>query len=155
MVKTTPETILLIGEPNRREYDAAGTITPGDLLELNSSGDVIRHNSAAARIGPRYVAVENDIAGDDITHDYASGEVVQVHSARPGEVLLMRLSNGESVVIGDFLASDGAGRLDRVTSNSSALDAEVTSIFAVALEAKDMSDSSGADPTPLFRVEVI
>lgn len=154
MAKANPETILLIGEPNRREYDAASAITPGDLVELNSSGAVLRHNSAGARIGPRYVAVENDIAGDDITHDYATGEVVQVHSARPGEVLLMRLGAGSSVAIGDFLQSNGAGRLASVDADSSAFDAEATSIFAVALEARDM-DSSGIDSTALFRVEVI
>jgi len=155
MAKATPETILLMGEPNRKERDAAAAITPGDLVELTSSDTVQRHSTAGGRVGIRWFAVENDIAGDDITHDYAADEVVQIHSARPGDEILARLADGQNVSIGDFLSSNGAGRLQLVSPDSSAFDAEETSIVAVALEAKDMSDSSAADPTERFRVEIV
>lgn len=155
MAKAAPETILLIGEPNRRERDAAAAITPGNLIELTSSDTVQNHSTAGGRVGPRYVCVENDIAGDDIDDAYAAGEVVQFHSARPGDVLLMRLNDGENVVIGDFLQSAGNGLLRRTDGDSSAFDAEATSIIAVALEAKDMSDSSAADPSDRLRVEIV
>ncbi len=155
MAKATPETILLKGEPNRKERDAAAAITPGDLVEITSSDTVQVHSVAGGRVGLRWFAVENDIAGDDITHAYATGEVVQVHAAKPGDEVLARLADGENVAIGDFLSSNGAGRLQRVTLDSSAFDAVDTSIVAVALEAKDMSDSSGADPTERFVAEVV
>lgn len=156
MVKSAPDTILLIGEPNRREYDANAAISPGDLVELRSDGDVQVHSTASGRIGPRYFAVENDIAGDGIADDYAAGEVVQIHSARSGDVVLATLNDGEAVVIGDFVASAGNGNLKAVDSDSSAFDAEATSIVGVALEAKDMSDSAGADPSSArFRIEVV
>ena len=77
MVKSAPETILLKGEPNRKERDAGGVIIPGHLLRLDPDGDVTVHGTAEGVIGVRYFAVENDIAGDDIDDAYADQEVCQ------------------------------------------------------------------------------
>lgn len=150
MAKSKPDTILLIGEPNRRQREAVGTIKPGNLIELTSGNTVQNHSTAAGRHA-RLVAVENDIAGDDLTHDYASGEVVQYNAFRPGDEALLNLADGENASIGDFLVSDGNGRV-QVDSGSSTTDLEGSQV-AQALEAVDLSDSSAADPS--FRIKAM
>lgn len=150
MAKSKPTTILLIGEPNRRQREADGTIKPGNLLQLDADNKVVNHSTAQGRHA-RMVAVENDIAGDDYQHDYAAGEVVQINIFRPGDEALLNLADGENVSIGDYLVSDGAGRVQKADSNSAG---ELEgSLVAVALEAINLSDSSAADPS--FRLKAM
>lgn len=120
MVKSLPETILLKADPNRLQFEAGGTITPGDLLNLNSSAAVIRH-ATAGRAHARMVAVENDIGGDEITDDYASGEIVQVNACRPGDTVFMRLDTAQTITIGEFLESSGDGSLRAFVADSNAI----------------------------------
>jgi len=150
MAKTKPTTILLIGEPNRRQREADETIKPGNLLQLDADGKVTNHATAQGRHA-RMVAVESDITGDDLTHDYTSGEVVQVNVFRPGDEALLNLADGENVSIGDYLVSDGAGRVQQADSNSAG---ELEgSLVGIALEAINLTDSSAADPS--FRIKTM
>ena len=150
MAKTKPTTILLIGEPNRRQREADATIKPGDLLQLDADDKVVRHATAQGRHA-RMVAVEQDFTGDGIEHDYEAGEVAQFNVFRPGDEALLNLADGENVVIGDYLVSDGAGRVQKADSNSAG---ELEgSLVAVALEAINLTDSSAADPS--FRIKTM
>lgn len=152
MAKAAPETILLTGEVNRFEFPAGGTVTPGDLVDIDSSGDVIVHATAEGRC-TRIFAVENDIGGDDITHDYLITELVQVQVCRQGDQVLATLANGENAVIGSWLVSAGDGTLQVALADSTI---ELSgSIVGRALEAKDMSGSTGVDPDPRFKVLVM
>lgn len=152
MAKSKPDTILLKGEPNRFEREANATIKPGDMLELTTGDKVQRHSTAQGR-HPRWFAIENEIAGDDLTHDYASGEQVLIHSARPGDNLLLNLADGENVSIGDYLVSDGAGRVQKADTNSAG---ELEgSLVGFALEAIDLSGSSAADPSFRLRAQIL
>ena len=153
MAKTNPRTILLKGEVNRRQSDAAATITPGDLLELTSSGTVQRHSDARGFAGLRYFAVENDIVGDGIDDNYAATEAVQYQAARPGEEILASIADGEVIAIGDMLISNGSGKL--IKSDEESAGTHTQSIVAVALAALDLSDSTGADPVARLRVQVV
>lgn len=131
------------------EYVAAGAITPGMLIELGSAGTVVAHNSAGAIAFPMF-ALEDELQGNDIDDAYASGDRVQCWIPQRGDQVYALLANGEDVSIGDFLVSDGAGRLKALSSET----ADET-VVAVALEAVDMSDSSAADPTGRIIVRTV
>lgn len=153
--KTAPRKIFLIGQPNQMEREAGGAITPGMLVEIDSSDNFIVHNTAGG-ICSKMVAVESAITGDDIDHPYATGEVTLVNACRTGDEVLLRASNGEAIVIGSFLESDGAGAVQVATEDSAGATEYSASVVAVAVEAKDMSDSSAADPTVvLFRARIV
>jgi hypothetical protein len=59
------------------------------------------------------VAVEQDFLGGEIDDDYAADDRVQYVVARPGDVLYMLLSDGQTTAIGSALVSTGttAGEL--------------------------------------------
>lgn len=123
MVKALPETILLKADPNRFQFEAAGTITPGDLLDINSSSRMLRH-ATAGLAHSRMVAVENDIGGDEITDDYLVNEIVQFNACRPGDLVFMRLDTGQTIAVGDFLESSGDGSLRLFVVDSEAITPE-------------------------------
>ena len=133
----------------REEFAAGGVITPGQLLEINSSDAVIRHNSAGAN---QYalIALQDFPQGKDIDDNYASGEQVQAIWARSGMIVNMLLKEGETVVKGGFVESDGAGDVQAHTADTADSDDAITvfsnQIVGVAREAVDLSDSSVADP---------
>lgn len=149
MAKSASEKILLQGEPRRYEREAAGTIIPGALLVLGSGNTVTVHTTVRGH-HIKWFAVENDIAGDDFDHAYVSGEKVQIHSARPGDVINCQLGNGETAVIGSILTASGtAGELSVEVDSAAIIEG---SIVGIALNAVDMSDSDAADPDGRIQV---
>jgi hypothetical protein len=135
MAKTNPETILLRGEPNRREFEADGAITPGHLIQLDTDGKITVHGSSGGRHA-RLFAVENDVGGDGIDHAYAATEVVQVHAAQPGDEVYAWLADGQDIAVGAQLQSGGSGNLIAVASTNQAV--------GIALEALDLSASANS-----------
>ena len=113
---TAPKTVLLKGQPAAYEAEAAGAITPGMLLLLNSSGKVIAHNGAAAVNVPALFARELEFAGGSLEEDYASGDLVPYWHCRPGDMVYALLEMGANVAVGALLESNGAGALQAVTA---------------------------------------
>lgn len=142
MAASTPSVILLKGEPTRFEREAAGTITPGRMLVLGSGDTVLVHATAEGN-SSNWWAVENDIAGDDLDHDYLSGEKVQIHAGRPGDEIFAFINSGENIAIGDFLESAADGSLKKVVADS-ALELSKSAV-AMALAANDLSASAAVD----------
>ena len=134
------KTIVLIGHGIRSEAVAAAAITPGHLVELASTGKVQVHGTANG-IGEKAFAVEDDLQGKTIEDAYSADDIVQYNVMKPGEVVNAILANGQNASIGDKLLSAGDGTLQAVTS-----DATEDAFVCVALEALDLSGSSGADP---------
>jgi len=137
------------------EYDAVAAITPGMLLELTSAGEVQAHSSAGQNAFP-YVALEDELQGNGIDDDYAADDKVKVWIPGRGDIAYMILADGENVGIGDFLESNGAGYLQKHSedvesweSGSIQIARTITTytrqIVAQALEAKDLSGSSGEE----------
>lgn len=134
------------------EKTAAAVITPGMLVELTSVGKVQAHSNAEQDAFPRF-ALEDELQGNGINDAYASGDVVQVWIPTRGDIVYGILADGQNVVIGDFLESNGAGLLQKhvadVESFESAEAGSITvypnSIVGQALEAVDISDSSGGE----------
>lgn len=116
------------------EYEAAEAITPGMLIELNSDGKVQKHSSGEGTI-LTMLAIEDELQGKGIEDDYEGDDPVQCWVPTPGDEAYAILADGNDVSIGDFLASDGDGTLQKSTTNP----------VAVALEAKDTSGSSGEE----------
>jgi hypothetical protein len=100
-------------------------------------------------------ALEDELQGRTIDTAYAADDPVQCWIATPGEEVLAWLANGEDASIGDILVADGTGKLKVYTPAASA--AVVTEEYpvAIALEAVDMSGSSGVDPTGRIKVRIL
>lgn len=137
----------------RDEAIANAAILPGMLLERMSTGKFKAHATAGGT-AERLVAVEDVLQGNGITDTYAAADRVQANIQRRGNMVYMRLANGQSVAIGDFLVSNGDGYLKKHTVDSSGVVVEEDKI-AVALEAVDMSGSSGVDPDGFIKVRIL
>ena len=131
----------------------AVAITPGMLLELTSAELVQAHSTEGGPVLPMF-ALEDELQGKGITDDYAVSAKIQVWTAVRGEEVYALLADGEDVAVGDFLISDGTGKLKAATADSSAVVVEEFPI-AIALEAVDMGGSSGADPSGRIKVVIL
>lgn len=133
---TAARTIILKGDPIRKERAAGGTITPGDLIELMSTGAMRRHSTAAGNAQSSF-ALEDDLQGNEIGDDYSSGQRVQMAVFHTGMEVNARLKASENVAIGDLLESAGDGTLRKM-----ALDSTSTYFYnqlvAIALEASNV-----------------
>lgn len=132
----------------REEAVAAGTVTPGMLVERTSADKFQAHSSAGGMHNATF-AVEDDIQGDGIDTNYAtSGDNtrVQANIFRRGDLVYALLADGENAAIGDKLVSNGNGYLKEATPDSSGVAVE-EHLVAFAREALDMSGSSAVDPS--------
>jgi hypothetical protein len=143
----------------RAEALASGSITPGMLIEQTSATTktVKAHATAGGNVEHMF-AIEDGLQGGSISDDYEDGERVSYMHCGPGDIVNALLNNGESVSIGDKLESAGNGRLQAHTPNVDSSAASFTeythNIVGTALDAVDMSDSSGADPSGRIRVRI-
>lgn len=120
------------------EYKAAGTIYPGMLLAFSGANTVRAHNDdAPAQACLPMFALEDALQGKGIDDPYSTGDQVNVWIPTRGDEVYAILEDGANVTVGTFLESNGAGMLRAFTSGNGAI--------AVALEALDLSDSSGAE----------
>jgi len=136
------------------EYDAGAAITPGMLLTLAADGDVDLNSDAGAPC-EKLFALEDELQGRTIDTDYDAADPVQCWSTVPGEEVLAWLANGEDVSIGDRLVSNGDGQLKAYTEAASAAVVVEEYVIGIALEAVDMSGSSGVDPTGRIKVRIV
>ncbi len=141
-------TIQLKGDFINKERAAGGVISPGQLVELDSSDEYIRHNTAAV-VHSSSIAVEDSLQGSTVTDDYAAGDRVQVNVQRKGNEVMALLSPdlaGTPVVIGDFLESNGDGDLRLLSGSDS-------QPVGVALEAVDLTASG--DVSTFIKIEIV
>ena len=129
----------------------AAAITPGMLVEQFYSGTSFRvraHSNAAQNALPMF-ALEDELQGKGINDNYPVSAKIQVWIPNRGDQVYAILADGESVVIGDFLESNGAGLLQKHVEDidSSAMENTIYSnvIVAQALETINISTSSGLE----------
>lgn len=116
MAKTNPQTILLRGRGIREEAPAGGTITPGHLVMLNSSAQLVVHGTAAGAAGACF-AVENDLVGKTIDDNYVSGDFVQAEWVPPGSrIYALVAAAATAITAGDLLESAGNGTVRKFGS---------------------------------------
>ena len=124
----------------------SGAATPGHLLEFFSTAGSVRvHSTAGGNALPMF-ALESDLEGEEITHALTSGEEIQAWIAKRGDEVNALIKNGENIAVGDLLESAGDGTLEKFEADSAGAE-HVEHIVGQAMEAVDMSDSSGADPS--------
>ncbi len=126
--------------PIQEEGLAAATITPGELLEIDSNGNLIPHDDEDEAVQGKLVALETihaDAQGtEQIDATYGSGDLVYYTIGQSGDVFYMWLEGSENVGEGDFLASGGSGNLHEITPGT---DTEVGAVVAVAAEDLDLT----------------
>lgn len=122
---------------------ASAAITPGMLIELISTNKVRAHATSDGAAAPKQFACEDELQGNTIDTAYSADNPVQVWTPQPGDEVYAILVDGENVAIGDKLVSNGDGNLKKREGASSG---EIPhSIIGTALEAVDLSDSSGGE----------
>lgn len=144
MAKTQPTRIQLKGEGTHEEGRAAAAIRPGDLVQINTAGQVRKHATAGGPAEPAF-ALEDALQGRGIDDDYATGELVSYAIQRSGDVVLAWLSGGENAAVGAYLSANGDGAL-KVAGGTDVR-------IGVALEAVNASDSNDVDER--IRVRII
>lgn len=148
------KTIAIVGTPNVQEFVANAAITPGHLCEIMSTNKA-RVHATAGGTAERLFALEDDNLGGEIGTAYTSDNVARFGYFRAGDQVFAILYDGETAVIGSKLESQGDGTLRVVDVDSAFSDIGINSIVGVALEAVDMSDSAGADPSPRIRIVIL
>ncbi len=119
------------------EITAAGTITPGMLVEIDNTGKVKAHSGEGKAVLPMF-ALEDELQGKAISDDYGAGDKVQVWIPYRGDQVYALLATGQEVTPGTWLVSDGNGYLQEYSEDS---DTEYPQIIVgVALETVDTSD---------------
>ena len=143
--------IQLKGEFQRKELAAAAGISPGHLVERDSSGEFAVHSTASGPHGSCF-AVENELEGSNPDVDYTADERVQVNYQVKGNEVMAILAAVQNVAIGAFLESAGDGTLQALTAHASGSGTDRQPV-GVALEAVDLS-GSGAVDTPI-KIEIV
>ena len=136
------------------EFTANAAITPGMLVEEMSTGKVRVHANAGQTVLPMF-ALEDELQGNGIATAYAADDQVQVWIPGRGDVVYALLSDGEIAVIGSLLESNGDGYLQVYAADSAGAVEYPNSIVGIAIEALDLSGSSGEESTYRIQVRII
>lgn len=142
-----PKTIQLKGDFVRKEAEASEVITPGHLVEFGGANELRKHSSSGGTARKAF-ALENDLVGNGVDDDYASGETVQYGVFPAGSEIFAFLDGGENVAKGATLVSSGDGSL-----RAEATEPEQDVIVAFALEAVDNSATSAGGVQLRIKVE--
>lgn len=147
----------------QEEYTAtAVAIKPGYLLEMASATTVQAHSTAEGNALPMF-ALEDELQGKAITADYAVSSKIQCWIPRRGDIVYAYLADGQTVAVGDFLESNGAGALQKHVSETEswesadpgAITVPPNPIVGQAIEAVDLSGSANLSALGRIQVRVI
>ena len=122
----------------------AVAVIPGMLLELESTGKVQAHSTAGGNVLPMF-AKEDAMQGKAITDAYVASDRVQVWIAQRGDQAYAILADDNSIAIGDYLESNGAGFLQKHSADSAGVVEYPLAVVAQALEAVDLTGDSSAE----------
>ena len=107
-------TIILKGDPIRKELKVGGAITRGHLCSRNSARNVVVHPTAGGNASAIF-AIEDSLQGNEIDDAYALNDRVHLAYFSSGMEVVGILTTSQTVVIGDLLESVGNGRLRKHT----------------------------------------
>lgn len=135
-------TILLKGEGCCVKEDVANAaITPGQLVEFNSSnGKLQRHSTANGNAVVRF-AKEDVANGRGIDVDYSVANKVQYFLPERGDEVYALLTTSQTIKKGDFLVSAGNGNLRKFAISSGEPPDFIHRIVATAMEDKSTTGS--------------
>ncbi len=125
---TSKNVIHLLGQPVTTEFGkAAEAITPGMLTR---GVETLNKHNAADTVDVVAIALEREEMGRGIDDAYVIGDVVKIGAYKPGSRFLGILANGQTVVQGDFLSSNGDGMLKIALSAAVAIGRSLETIAA-------------------------
>jgi hypothetical protein len=153
MGQTSRRRIDLLSNVLYKERIGSEALTPGYCVTINTSGQLALHDQDGGP-GPVRLVLPNDLEGDGVTDAYDVSDTVKFATFAPGDEVLVRVKDGENIAIGDYLTHDGNGKFREVVTDSSGQVVEDTVVLQ-ALEACDMSSSSGVDDDGYCVCEVI
>lgn len=146
-------TIILKGDPIRKEAVADEALTPGFLVRFDSDGELEKHGTSGGNAQPMFV-VEEDFVGDDIADDYAIGDQVQYVVARPGDEIYAWATTSQTIKKGDPLESAGDGTLKKHTAQAVAESGSASyTIYADAIVAYAAEDKTTTGAAARIKVE--
>lgn len=157
MAADSPNRVRLKGRDDfRSEGVAAGTITPGDLIEVSgeSSGaspepEVQRSSTAAEGTPLKAFAVEFSATGMGPDDDYSSGDSLYYFVGLPGDQFYAFHNTAEDISYGARLVSAGDGTLRAIdTAGGDTTD-------AVVAEARSAVTNSSSTSKSRVVVEVV
>lgn len=137
------------GSFQQDEALAAGTITPGMLMEMDSDAAMVVHNTEGA-IAERIFAAEDALQGKTVTDDYSATDLVTYIMPSKGSSVNALLEAGVSYDEGDILISAGNGLLMKASEVASGV--TIYDNIAVVTEAIDLSPSGSVDTLSEVRV---
>ena len=140
MASSTPNIVLLqVNGAERPVFEkiAASTITPGDLVEVDSTGKLAAIASAG-KVNGRLIALENPFASDPtlaaLAQNYSAGDTVRYIYAQRGDLVNARVAASQTVVIGSQLISTTTGGcLGITTVDATTLEGALVAIAEVAV----------------------
>ena len=132
----------------QEELIANAAVTPGMLVEEMSTGKARAHATQDGNALPMF-AVEDEMQGKIITENYAADDPIQCWIPQRGDQVYAILVSGQNVAIGEFLTSNGDGKLKAEPSLSSTGDVKPLQVVGVATEAVN---ASVADARIIIRV---
>lgn len=130
-----------------KEVDAAEAITPGHVIDLNSSGKAIKNTTTGLGKNRQgvLVAVENDMFGKGIDDAYALNDrVIYQPLDRGCEFMALVAAGAAAIVYGDPIDLVSGGTVKKATDYTTAIGRAVAAL----------DNSGGATPARL-RVEII
>lgn len=131
------------GDYRLEEFDAGEAgIYPGMLIELNSDGDVIKHDEEGGR-GIAMFAAEDALQGNTVSTVYTNGARVTCCLPAKGSEVNALIEDGQDISIGEHLISAGNGKLKAIDDLESGETA--SQVIAVAAEACDLTGSNSSD----------
>jgi len=145
---STKNTIYLRqGQSQRVQIErlADAALKPGHLVELISTNKVKMHATAGGQVSPVMFAIEDELQGNDVGDTYAAGDNVVCIIPQRGDFIQAWLKNGQNASIGSRLESAGAGLLQVHVADDSNDPHLTEQIVGIAMEAANLSSSSGAD----------
>jgi hypothetical protein len=149
-----PKTIILKGDPIRKEALAHEELTPGMLVEFYTDGTLQKHATAGGDAQPRFV-VEEDFVGDGIAVTFAAAEQVQYVVPRQGDEILAWAATSQTIKKGDALDSNGAGLLRKHTAQAVAESGSASyNVYADAIVAYAAEDKTTTSAAARIKVEV-
>lgn len=149
-----PKTVILKGDPIRKEAVAHEELTPGHLANFYTDGTLQKHATAGGNAQPMFV-VEEDFVGDGIDTTYAAGDQVQYIVGRPGEEVYAWIEASSTIKKGDPLESNGAGLLQKHTAQAVAEGGSASyTIYTDAIVAYAAEDVTTTGSAARIRAEV-
>ncbi len=123
------------------EMTAGGTITPGMLVEMTSTGTCRAHSAKDENAIPMF-ALEDEMQGKTVDDNYVATDQVQVWIPGRGDMVYALLAQGQNVTKGALLSSNGDGRLKAAPSLVSTGDVFPLQIVAQAMESVNASSAA-------------